>query len=318
MIRKPKVAVLIPCFNEAVAICAVVTEFRAALSDAAIYVYDNNSTDSTVAKAEGAGAIVRREKKQGKGNVVRRMFADIDADVYLLVDGDGTYEPADAPRMVAELLRGPYDMVNGRRVETDAKNYRSGHRFGNAMLTGLVNAIFRKEFADMMSGYKIFSRRFVKSFPAMSTGFEIETELTVHALEMEMSVAECETKYRNRPAGSASKLQTYRDGLRILRTIIRLVQHERPLSFFLAICAAFTVVGSAFFLPLLWTYFETGLVPRFPTFVLSMVLYLCAMLSAVSGVLLETVTLARKENKRLHYLAIPIGHVEYEPSARAD
>lgn len=300
-----RIAVLIPCFNEATTIDAMVRSFREVLPQAVIYVYDNNSTDGTAEAAEKAGAIVRHESRQGKGHVVRRMFADIEADAYLLIDGDGTYNIGDAVPMIEKLYEGPYDIVNGGRIETDSQNYRSGHRFGNFVLTGLIGVIFWRQFTDILSGYKVFSRRFVKSFPGMSSGFEIETELTVHALEMEMAAAEMRTNYSNRPAGSVSKLNTYRDGFKILFTVVRLVKNERPLAFFWTIGIFLGLAATALFLPILQTYLETGLVPRFPTFILSLSLYLCSALSVIGGILLEAETLSRREFKRLHYLSIP-------------
>lgn len=300
-----EIAVLIPCYNESIAIGPVVTAFRKEFPEAKIYVYDNNSVDETVQCALAAGAIVRTEKVQGKGNVVCRMFADIEADVYLLVDGDGTYEATDGRRMVKELLRGPYDMINGKRLETGTKNYRPGHRLGNTVLTQLVGLMFRSEFTDMLSGYKIFSRRYVKSFPALSSGFEIETQLTVHALQMRMAVAEIDTLYGSRPEGSVSKLNTWRDGFRILRTILRLMKNERPLEFFCGMGAVFGLVAAVLFWPVFVTYLETGLVLRFPTLIVVTGLAVCSILSVLSGVLLDAVTLAKRETRRLHYLSIP-------------
>jgi len=248
---------------------------------------------------------VRTEKKQGKGNVVCRMFADIEADVYVLVDGDGTYDASQARQMVNKLLSGPYDMINGKRLETGTGNYRAGHRFGNAVLTALVGFIFWREFSDMLSGYKVFSRRYVKSFPALSNGFEIETQLTVHALQMRMAVAEVDTLYGSRPEGSVSKLSTWRDGFRILRTILRLLKNERPLEFFSSIGAAFGSTAAILFWPILVAYLETGLVLRFPTLIILTALAICAVLSVLSGIFLEAVTLAKHETRRLHYLSIP-------------
>ena len=265
----PTVAVLIPCHNEEVAIGKVVRDFRSALPDACIYVYDNNSKDRTAEVARDAGAIVRRETLQGKGNVMRRMFADIEADVYVLVDGDDTYDAASAPRLIGELLQNNLDMVNGLRQCEAKEAYRLGHRFGNSLLTGTVSKLFGDRFLDMLSGYRVFSRRFVKSFPALASGFEIETELTIHALELRMPTAELPTPYRARPEGSMSKLRTFRDGFRILRTIAALVKRERPLSLFGGLCAL--LVGAAVILgiPIVNTFLETGLVPRFPTAILA-------------------------------------------------
>ncbi len=300
-----RVAVLVPCFNEQAAIPAVVRAFRAALPDAAIYVYDNNSSDGTAAAAREAGALVRTERLQGKGNVIRRMFADIEADAYVLVDGDDTYDAASAPAMVGLLLRDGLDMVNGARVSEAQAAYRPGHRFGNRVLTGLVAGIFGDRVSDMLSGYRVFSRRFVKSFPALSGGFETETEFTIHALELRMPIGEVPTPYKERPAGSASKLNTYRDGLRILRTVLLLVKEERPLPFFAVIAALLLLVAAAVFAPVLRTYLQTGLVPRLPTAVLATGLVLLSFLSLTCGLILDSVTRGRKEVKRLAYLSIP-------------
>jgi glycosyltransferase involved in cell wall biosynthesis len=301
----PNIAVLIPCFNEEAAVAQVVAEFRAALPAASIYVYDNNSTDRTAEVARAAGAIVRAERLQGKGNVVRRMFADIEADIYVLVDGDATYDAASAPKMVRALLDGPLDMVNGVRVTEVKEAYRPGHRFGNWFLTSCAAWIFGNRFTDMLSGYRVLSRRFVKSFPALSAGFETETELTVHALELRMPVAEIATPYRSRPPGSASKLSTFRDGLRILFMILRLLKEERPLSFYAAIASVLAALSIGLSIPVLVEFLRTGLVPRLPTAVLSTGLMLLACLSLASGLVLDTVTRGRREAKRMRYLAIP-------------
>lgn len=303
--QRPSVAVLVPCYNEEVAIPKVVADFRAALPDATIYVYDNNSRDGTVAAARGAGAIVRTEMLQGKGNVVRRMFADIEADIYVLVDGDDTYEAGAAPAMVQLLLENQLDMVNGARVTEIEAAYRRGHRFGNAMLTGIVAWIFGNRVSDMLSGYRVFSRRFVKSFPALAAGFETETEFTVHALELKMPVGEVRTAYKDRPAGSTSKLRTYSDGFRILRTILVLVKEERPLQFFSLAGGVLLLAGIAIFIPVLLEYIRTGLVPRLPTAILSTGLVLLSFLSFACGLILDTVTRGRKEAKRIAYLAVP-------------
>ena len=300
----PRIAVLIPCFNEEAAIGKVVADFRAALPGAAIYVYDNNSTDGTAAAARAAGAVVRHEALQGKGHVVRRMFADIEADIYVLVDGDDTYEAAAAPRMIRLLRDQGLDMVNGARSGGEAA-YRLGHRFGNRVLTGLVAAVFGNRVRDLLSGYRVFSRRFVKSFPALAGGFETETEFTVHALELGMPIAEVPTAYKPRPPGSASKLNTIRDGMRILRTILVLVKEERPLPLFGLAALALLVAGLGLFVPVLLTYLETGLVPRLPTAVLSLGLVLLSFLSLACGLILDTVTRGRKEAKRIAYLAVP-------------
>jgi len=297
--------VLVPCYNEQVAIPAVVRDFRAALPEAAVFVYDNNSSDGTAAAARAAGAIVRTETLQGKGHVIRRMFADIEADAYVLVDGDATYEAAAAPAMVRLLLEDGLDMVNGARVSATAASYRPGHRFGNRLLTGIVRAIFGDRVSDMLSGYRVFSRRFVKSFPALSSGFETETEFTVHALELWMPIGEVPTQYKERPAGSQSKLNTWRDGWRILRTIMLLVKEERPFQFFMA--AAAMLIGLAVIagIPVVMDYMRTGLVPRLPTAVLATGLVLLAFLSTACGLILDSVSRGRKEFKRLRYLATP-------------
>jgi glycosyltransferase involved in cell wall biosynthesis len=300
----PRIAVLLPCYNEQAAIAQTVAGFRAVLPDAAIYVYDNNSSDGTRDVAAEAGAIVRTERMQGKGNVVRRMFADIDADIYVMADGDATYEAAAAPAMVKQLIDEQLDMVVGaRRSEVEAA-YRRGHRFGNAMLTTLLAWAFGRSFSDILTGYRVFSRRFVKSFPVLSAGFEIETEISVHALELRMPVAEVITAYAARPAGSVSKLNTYGDGWRILRTIAMLFRFERPLWFFGlagALCAA-VAVGLA--IPLVLTYIDTGLVPRFPTAILATGLMLLAALNGFCGLILDTVVRGRREVRRLAYLAL--------------
>lgn len=299
------VAVIIPCYNEAVAIPKVVADFRAALPEAAIYVYDNNSQDGTAEVARAAGAIVRRETLQGKGNVIRRSFADLDADIYVLVDGDDTYDAARAPEMVALLRRDGLDMVNGARVTDIEKAYRPGHRLGNLVLTGMVRMVFGDRISDMLSGYRVFSRRFVKSFPALAGGFETETEFTVHALDLRMPVGEVMTAYKDRPAGSTSKLRTYSDGVRILRTIVVLVKEERPLQFFsicgLLLLALAILLGG----PVVGEFLRTGLVPRLPTAVLAMGLGLIAALSFACGLVLDSVSRGRKEVKRLAYLSVP-------------
>jgi glycosyltransferase involved in cell wall biosynthesis len=302
---RPRIAVLIPCYNEEVAIPRVVAAFHAALPDAAVYVYDNNSKDRTREAAAAAGAMVRGEALQGKGHVVRRMFADIEADAYVLVDGDDTYDAAAAPEMVRRLLEERLDMVTGVRIEQGSGAYRPGHRLGNALLTGVVRRVFGDRITDMLSGYRVFSRRFVKSFPALASGFETETEFTVHALELRMPVGEVPTAYRERPPGSASKLRTYRDGARILRTILLLVQRERPLAFFAATSGLLLALGIGIFVPVLQEYLRTGLVPRLPTAVLSTGLVLLSFLSLACGLVLDTVTRGRQEAKRIAYLAVP-------------
>lgn len=300
-----EVAVLIPCYNEEVAVPKVVEGFRQALPNARVYVYDNNSSDRTAQVAAEAGALVGHEPFRGKGNVMRRMFSDIEADVYVLVDGDDTYDPEVAPALVRMLLDNQLDMVNGARVTSIKEAYRFGHRFGNQMLTGLVQVIFGKQFSDMLSGYRVFSRRFVKSFPATSSGFEIETELTVHALELRMKTAEVPTRYKDRPEGSASKLNTIRDGLRILRMIGLLIKEERPLMFFGCTFLALFLLSVGIATPVILEFLRTGLVPKLPTAVLSVGIMLVAFLSLVCGLILDTVTHSRRELKRLAYLDIP-------------
>lgn len=280
----------------------MVREFRAALPHAVIYVYDNNSSDDTAKLAAAAGAVVRHEPFQGKGQVVRRMFSDVDAELYVLVDGDLTYEAPAAPRMIDRLLKDNLDLVNGVRVSEIEEAYRPGHRFGNWLLTSLVAWMFGRRTRDMLTGYRVFSRRFVKSFPALTSGFEIETEITVHALELRMLMADVETDYRGRPEGSESKLSTFKDGFRILRTIGILVKEERPLTFFGGVALVLALGAVAIFLPVLLEYLRTGLVPRFPTAILAVAMMLTAMLSLTCGLVLSTVTLGRREVKRLIYL----------------
>ena len=298
------VAVLIPCFNEARTIVSVVEAFRRVLPAATVYVYDNNSTDGTGELAASAGAVVRVERRQGKGHVVRRMFADIDADCYLMVDGDDTYDASVAGEISDMVVRQGYDFVNVARNSTAVEAYRRGHRLGNRVLTEMVRSFFGRDTSDMLSGYKALSRRFVKSFPAMSWGFETETELTVHALEMRMPMGEVSAPYRERPAGSVSKLRTYQDGARILMLISRLIKDERPFKFFGLLGLAIGTLGVLLGLPVVFTFFETGLVPRLPTAVLSVGLVLIAWLSIFTGVILDVVTKARQELKRLTYLSI--------------
>jgi glycosyltransferase involved in cell wall biosynthesis len=300
-----RIAVLVPCFNEEAAVANVVTGFRKALPTAQIYVYDNNSRDRTAAVARAAGAEVRSERRQGKGHVVRRMFADIDADVYVLVDGDATYDAPSAPRMIEKLVNEHLDMVVGLRVDQEQAAWRRGHRIGNRMLTGFLSSVFGQAFKDILSGYRVFSRRFVKSFPVLSDGFEIETELNVHALELAMPVAEVETPYYARPEGSVSKLNTYRDGFRILGTILKLYRSEKPLRFFAVIGVFLALVSIGLAIPIVITYLEEGLVPRLPTAVLSTGLMIVAVLSVSSGLVLDTVTRGRREMKLLAYLSQP-------------
>ena len=296
------VAVLVPCYNEEVAIAKVVKDFRAALPGAAIFVFDNNSTDNTAAAARAAGAEVYREKHQGKGYVVRRMFTDVEADIYVLVDGDATYDAPSARAMVERLLEDRLDMVVANRIDREQAAYRAGHRTGNRLLTSFVASVFGPSFNDMLSGYRVFSRRFVKSFPVLSGGFEIETELTIHALELGLAVAEIDTPYYARPKGSASKLNTWGDGFRILRTIVKLYRAERPLPFFGAIGLMLAIISVGFGSSVVITYMETGLVPRLPTAVLATGLMILAFLSGAIGLVLDTVTRGRREMKLLAYL----------------
>ena len=297
-----RVAVLVPCFNEEASIAKVVADFRAALPAAAIYVYDNNSTDRTAEVARAAGAQVRRETHQGKGNVVRRMFSDVEADLYVLVDGDDTYDAPSAATMITRLVEDRLDMVVAARVHGDPGAYRPGHQTGNRLLTGFVDLMFHATFNDVLSGYRVFSRRFVKSFPVLSRGFEIETELTVHALQLELAVAEVPTPYYARPEGSVSKLSTWRDGLRIVATTFKLSRSERPLSFFSVIGIALAAVSVGLAIPILITFLEQGNVPRLPTAILSTGLMLLAFLLIASGLILDTVTRGRREVKLLAYL----------------
>lgn len=301
----PRVAVIIPCYNEAVAIGRTVADFRAALPTAEIYVYDNNSTDETIAVAKAAGATVRTERQQGKGAVVRRMFADVDADVYVMIDGDATYDASAAQAMIDRLLHENLDMVVGARESEVQEAYRRGHRFGNWLLTSCVAYLFGRTFNDILSGYRVFSRRFVKSFPTLSPGFEIETEITVHALELKMPVGEIVTVYAARPEGSVSKLSTYKDGLRILQLIMNLFRQERPVQLYGGIAAALVMLAFLLAIPLAITYFQQGVVPRLPTAVLCTGLVLLGVLSLMSGLILDTVTRGRREMKRLAYIALP-------------
>src|ERR1700760_3719080 len=285
----PRIAVLVPCYNEEAAVAAVVKGFRQALPAAQIYVYDNNSKDRTAEVAREAGAEVRSERRQGKGHVVRRMFTDIDAEIYVLVDGDATYDAPSARGMIDKLVAERLAMVCAVRVDREEAAYRPGHRAGNRLLTGFVAHVFGQSFTDMLSGYRVFTRRFVKSFPVLSGGFEIETELTVHALELEMPVGERKTPYYSRPKGSASKLSTWRDGFRILRTVLRLYRAERPLPLFTGLGISLGIVAIGIAIPIFVTYFQEGLVPRLPTALLSTGLMLLAFLSIACGLILDTV-----------------------------
>jgi glycosyltransferase involved in cell wall biosynthesis len=300
-----RIAVLVPCYNEEAAIGAVVRDFRAALPTAEIYVYDNASRDQTSQCAREAGAIVRHESRRGKGNVVRRMFADVEADIYVLVDGDDTYDASAAPMLVRTLCEGGYDIVSGRRVAVGEHAYRTGHVLGNRLLTGLTALMFHVKLADLLTGYRIMSRRFVKSFPFTAEGFGIETELTVHAVRLLMPMIEIDTSYKERPAGSVSKLNTWGDGFRILFTIAALVREERPLVFFAGVFALLAIASLLVGTPVIIDYFRTGLVPRLPSAVLATALMLLGFLSLASGLILDTVTRGRWELKRTAYLRIP-------------
>ena len=300
--KNKKIAVIIPCYNEEVAVANVIADFKKYLPQADIYVYDNNSTDQTKAKAQKAGAIVRSEPYQGKGNVVRRMFADIDADIYVMTDGDETYDIKRTPDLINTLIENNLDMVVGARKEVDLAAYRVGHRFGNIVLTKLVQKFFKHDLIDMLSGFRVFSKRFVKSFPAQSTGFEIETELTVHALSSRIPMAEVETDYFARPVGSESKLATYKDGIRILLMIVNLVKDERPLLFFSAIAAFFFLLSLIFGIPVIEDFFVTHQVLRFPSAFLAMGLMILSVISMLVGLILDSVSKSRKEVRRMAYL----------------
>jgi glycosyltransferase involved in cell wall biosynthesis len=306
MTQEPaRIAVIVPCYNEEAAIGSVVRDFRTALPGATVYVYDNASSDHTAARARDAGAIVRNETRRGKGNVVRRMFADVEADVYILVDGDDTYDATAAPALVATLIEGGYDIVSGRRIQVAEAAYRAGHVLGNRMLTGLTGLMFHVKLADLLTGYRVMSRRFVKSFPFTAEGFGIETELTVHAVRLLMPMIEIDTRYKERPVGSVSKLNTWGDGFRILFTIVSLVREERPFVFFTSIFAVLALISLIVGTPVVLDYFHTGLVPRLPSAVLSTGMMLLAFLSLASGLILDTVTRGRWEEKRMAYLGIP-------------
>lgn len=298
----PTIAVIIPCYNEEATISNVVRDFVTVLPSAQVYVYDNNSSDKTIENAKKAGALVRTEKQQGKGNVVRRAFADVDADIYVLVDGDDTYDAQSAPRLVAQLLNGPYDMINASRVEKSELAYRKGHRFGNWAISTMIGVLFGKSCNDVLSGYRVFSKRFVKSFPALARGFEIETELTVHALQLRMPVAETQTPYKERPEGSVSKLSTFKDGFRILFTIMYLLKEEKPLMFFSVISFVLLLGALILGVPVIEDFMKTGLVPRLPSAVLATGLVILSSLSVACGMILDSLTRARLELKRLTYL----------------
>jgi glycosyltransferase involved in cell wall biosynthesis len=300
-----RIAVILPCYNEEAAIADTIAGFRSALPGATVYAYDNNSSDRTAELARAAGAVVRTERQQGKGHVVRRMFADVDADIYVMADGDLTYDPKAAPEMVRMLVDEQLDMVVGTRQHEVTEAYRGGHVIGNRLFTGLLARLFGRSFTDIFSGYRVFSRRFVKSFPVLSEGFEIETEISVHALELRMPVGEIVTAYGARPEGSASKLSTYRDGWRILKTIGTLYRVERPVLFYGGLACLLLLAAVILAVPLLITYLDTGLVPRFPTAILATGLVIIAVLSFFAGLILDTVTRGRREMRRIAYLAYP-------------
>ena len=304
-LKELRIAVLLPCYNEEAAIARTVAGFRESLPGAAIYVYDNNSNDRTREVAAEAGAIVRTERMQGKGHVVRRMFADVEADIYVMADGDSTYDSAAAPELVKRLVEEQLDMVVGARKSEVEEAYRRGHRLGNRLFTGLLASLFGRTFSDIFSGYRVFSRRFAKSFPALARGFETETEISVHALELAMPVAEIVTAYGARPEGSASKLSTYRDGWRIMTTILHLFRIERPVLFYGSFSLFLAALAVVLTVPLAITYVETGLVPRFPTAILATGLMIVAALSFMCGLILDTVVRGRREVRRLHYLSLP-------------
>jgi len=301
MVRDKTIAVLVPCKNEALTIRHVVEGFRRSLPGCTVYVYDNNSTDDTARVAREAGAVVGRETRPGKGNVVRRMFSEIDADIYIMVDGDDTYDASQAPVLVDRLLTEEADMVVGARIGATEKHQRAGHAFGNRMFNVLYSKLFGREFSDIFSGYRVFSRRFVKSFPAVSAGFEIETELSVHASQLRLPVAEVPLPYKDRPEGSHSKLSTFRDGARILKTIIVLLKEYRPLTFFGGIGAAGIALAFLIMIPVFVEYAQTGLVQRFPTAVLATGMVIVSMLSITAGVVLDSIRRMRAEIKRMFY-----------------
>jgi len=298
------IAVIIPCFNEAATIGMVIRELKEVRPDAAIYVYDNNSTDKTRQIATAEEALVRLEPRQGKGNVVRRMFADVEANIYVLIDGDATYDVQSLNKLIDTLLNNNLDMVVGRRIETGSRVYRYGHRFGNRLLTGISRILFGEQPSDLLSGYRVMSRRFIKSFPAVSSGFEIETELTLHALSLNIPTAEVETTYRSRPPESVSKLNTYRDGARILSTILLFTKEERPFFFFSLLSLLLGLISLSLGIPVTLEFFETGLVPKLPTAVLSASIMLLAFLGLTSGMILDSVARGRREQKRLAYLRL--------------
>jgi glycosyltransferase involved in cell wall biosynthesis len=309
----PRIAAIVPCHNEELAIAKVVHDLRVAVPAMDVYVYDNASTDDTARVAREAGAIVRHESTKGKGNVVRRAFADIDSDIYVLIDGDDTYDTTDLPMMIDTLLEGPYDHVLGVRRETGDGAYRRGHELGNKGFNWLVSGVFKSEVSDMLSGYRVFSRRFVKSFPALSREFEIETELTVHAMSLRVPQTEKQVGFRDRPAGSESKLRTYHDGFRILSLIIGLIRHERPMLFYGILGAIIAIIGVLIGFPVIIDFLSTGLVPRLPTAILAVGIVITAILTGMIGLVLDGVLKSRREFSRLNYLLhSAVG--EYPPS----
>ena len=302
--RPVRIAVTIPCYNEAVTIAKVIADFRSALPDATIYVFDNNSTDNTAQVAREAGAVVRTETRQGKGHVVRRMFADIDADIYLMVDGDDTYDASIAPTLIELLKRNHVDMVVGTRADVTKDAGREGHAFGNKLFNKIYGRLFGKQFSDIFSGYRVFTRRFVKSFPAVSSGFEIETEMSVHCSQLGIPTLERPTVYGVRPEDSQSKLRTFRDGFRILGMFAMLAKETRPAAFFGTIGMGLVLLAAVLAVPLLATYAQTGLVPRFPTAILATGLVITATVLAVSGLILDSLARARIEAKRAVFLSL--------------
>lgn len=300
-----RVVAIVPCHNEEITVAKVVRDLKAAVPTMDVYVYDNNSTDATIERALEAGAIVRREERKGKGNVIRRAFSDIDADIYVTIDGDDTYEAADLPDMIEKLLSGPYDHILGvRQDDPELTAYRPGHAAGNKMFNQLTGWLFHDTVTDMLSGYRVFSRRFVKSFPAMSRQFEIETELTVHMMALRLPVAEHPVGFRDRPEGSESKLSTVGDGVRILRTIAQLVTHERPTLFYGLLSGLLAIVALILGIPVIVDFAQTGLVPRFPSAILAAALMTLAFLMASVGLILDGLRKARRETARLHYLEL--------------
>ncbi|TPP09548.1 glycosyltransferase [Rhizobium glycinendophyticum] len=315
----PDIAVLLPCYNEAATIGQVVRDFRVALPDARIYVYDNNSTDGTALTAMLAGATVVRERRQGKGHVVRRMFCDIDADIYIMADGDGTYGPGDAEELIRTLITERVDMVVGTRRGVHDDAGRNGHAFGNRLFNGLYRLLFGNDFTDILSGYRAFSRRYVKSFPAVSAGFEIETEMSVHASRLKLPVCEIELDYGRRPEGSHSKLSTFKDGFKILWMFAMLMKETRPFAFFGLISAGLMAVSLAAMAPVLYEFFTTGLVSRMPTWIGAMALMMMSFLSFTAAMILDSVARSRAEQLRIHYMTLPaLKRTVFTPEQTAD